>query len=264
MLFSANLALTAIAVIGFSAVHAAPVPTLLGSVHPLPRDLKGFSALISSRSELLGHLNSRRLQATSKRGDDSSSDASAVPAEGGTDGGDKCTEALLTFLLTEINAGANGADDSKSKGADDSKSKGSSAERRAEDDSAESAFVEACIPDFIQFALGKLVSQLTAAAGAETPTPTEPSATTPSESAPPEESAAPPEESAASPEESAAPPEESSAPEKSGDDDGDSAGGDDGASSGGDDNADDTSERRRFTRMPISKRFGVANYLQRR
>jgi hypothetical protein len=53
MLFSANLALTAIAVIGFSAVHAAPVPTLLGSVHPLPRDLKGFSALISSRSELL-------------------------------------------------------------------------------------------------------------------------------------------------------------------------------------------------------------------
>ncbi|KAJ7290678.1 hypothetical protein C8J57DRAFT_1493386 [Mycena rebaudengoi] len=237
MLFSANLALTAIAVIGFSAVHAAPVPTLLGSVHPFPRDLKGFSALIASRSELLGHLNARRLQATSKR-EDSPPDAEA-PAQGGADGGDKCTEALLTFLLAEITAGDAGAD-------------GSAQNIGFVNASAESAFVDACIPDFIQFALGKLVSQLTP--GGETPTPTEPSATTSAESAPPEESAAPPEESAA-------PPEESSAPENTGDDDGASAGGDDGASVGGDD--DDAPERRRFTRMPISKRFGVGNYLRR-
>ncbi|KAJ7289759.1 hypothetical protein C8J57DRAFT_1628940 [Mycena rebaudengoi] len=242
MLFTANLALTAIAVIGFSVVHAAPLPTLLRSVHPFPRDLKGFSALISSRGELLRHLNARRLQATSKREEDSPPDVEA-PAEGGADGGDKCTEALLAFLLAQITAGDDGADDPKAKDP--------SAERRADDNSAESAFVEACIPDFIQFALGKLVGQLTPSG--DTPTPTEPSAATPAESPPSAESSAPPEESAA-------PPEESSTSENPGDDDG-ASGGDDGASSGGDD--DDAPERRRFTRMPISKRFGVAQYLRR-
>ncbi|KAJ7239488.1 hypothetical protein C8J57DRAFT_1245920 [Mycena rebaudengoi] len=261
MLFSANVALTAIAVIGFAVVHAAPVPALLGSVHPFPRELKGFGALIASRSELLGHLNARL---TSKREEDSPPDASGAPAEAGTGGSDKCTETLLTFLLTQFTAGAYGADDFKAKDP--------SVERRAWDVGADPAFVEACIPDFMQFALGKLVSRLTP--GAETPTPAEPSAAAPSGSAAPEESAAPPEESAAPPEESAAPPEESSAAENPGDDDGDSAGGNDGASAGGDDGASsggddadadaDTSERRRFTRMPLSKRFGVANYLRRR